>query len=121
MIADFVKIHGLGKIQDLLTLEMELTQAGYTMDDLMDFVETKRRLLRKKEQIRTPSKVCGCGAQMLLYQVNTAPGNQTGDDSKHVWFCPVCLSQEFTPKTFNQIIKESISGDASKQAPREGE
>ena len=107
ILANLIKAYGFGRLQDLLTLDMELSQAGYSMDDLTEFVETKRRLLKKKERIRTITRNCACGTPMDLLPVNTGPRDQTGDDSTFVWMCSKCGECEYKNKTLAQIIKEA--------------
>jgi hypothetical protein len=43
-----------------------------------------------------------CNGYMMPSEVNTAPGNQTGDDSIYVWTCQNCLNQIFSSNTLEE-------------------
>ena len=101
---------------------------GITVEDVFDYIQERREEFRKEEEwlqakaemreFRNPPKLppidrffpkyCPeCKAPMLLYEVNTQPNNQTGDDSKSVHQCTnqKCLEQRFYKET-REVLKQ---------------
>ena len=104
-------IFGLGKLQDFITLSVELGRAGLTFDDLKSHVVRKKETMAAERRgHRMPSRVCPepkCTGIMILMPVNTGPRDQTGDDKdKSVWYCPECHFEEFSDKNMNQQIQD---------------
>ena len=101
---------------------------GLSIEDVFDYIQERRDEFRKDEEwltakaemreFRNPPKLppidrfvpryCPeCKAPMLLYEVNTKPNNQTGDDSKSVHTCTnnKCRDQVFY-KESREVLKQ---------------
>ena len=105
---------GFGKVQDIATFLKAMRLHGITIDNILGYIEIRtteikkeakrfeaefvaqRHLKKRKLPIRDPwyPKNCPeCKAPMILHDVNTGPGDITGDDSKCVHQCTKCLEQ----------------------------
>lgn len=110
-----------GKWQQFATMISWLDNFGLTINDVFTYINERREEFRKEEEwmtakhemreFRSPPKLppidrfypryCPqCKQPMLLYEVNTKPDNQTGDDSKSVHNCTndKCREQIFYPE-----------------------
>lgn len=111
----------IGKKQDLLTLLLHLEKNKIGIAEMIqyleklkkreiDFINTRNDEMKKtKERFNKMALRCPqCNAIMQLYSVNTQPGNQTGDNSKSVWFCPNmnCMETIYNKNSVQEIIKE---------------
>ena len=102
--------------QGFATMISWMDQWGLSIEDVFDYIQERREEFRKQEEwltakkemreYRNPPKLppidrfypkyCEeCKAPMLLYDVNTEPRNQTGDNSKSVHVCTKCGEQVF--------------------------
>ena len=105
-----------GFIQDVLTFLITLKHKGYTLDDVESYREFKKASdLAEEEKVKAfiakkgPTKDCPeCPAIMLALQVNTGPGNQTGDPSEHtVWLCQNkdCMHTIYNKESIDEILR----------------
>ena len=104
--------------QGFATIVSWMDQWGLSIEDVFEYIQERRDEFRKEEEwltakkemreFRNPPKLppidrffpryCDeCKAPMILYEVNTNPANQTGDDSRSVHNCTnrKCLEQIF--------------------------
>lgn len=105
------EIFSFGKLQGFLTLLKELETRGLSVEDLRSYVAARRKEMDEATRgTKFDGKPCPeCGTNMTLMPLNTGTRDQTGDDSKSVWYCPTCHFEEFSEKTVDSIIKEEIA------------
>lgn len=114
-----------GRWQGFATMVSWMDQFGLSVEDVFDYIQERREEFRKQEEwltakaemreFRNPPKLppidrfypkyCKCKAPMLLYEVNTRPDNQTGDDSKSVHTCTKCMEQIFYNES-REVLKQ---------------
>lgn len=111
------EVFPLGFQQDVLTYFHTIEQQGFTIQDIKDYHELKQQEFKEQEREaiakikeQQPTYQCPeCPALMLLYDVNTVPGDQTGDpEEKSMW---MCINQEcghtiYNSQTAEEILKE---------------
>lgn len=107
----------LGFQQDVVAYLTTLERQGFTVQDIKDFHEyrileisrSEERAIAKLKEEQPTYQCPECPALMLLYPVNTEPGNQTGDPKeKSVW---MCLNQECGHTIYNKETAEEILKD----------
>lgn len=69
------------------------------------YLEEIKKVNKKWDNIAIECKQCGI--KMGLYPVNTVPSNQTGDDSKSMWFCRKCWNDEYSTKSVREWIEST--------------
>ena len=75
--------------QDVLTYLIHLEKSGWTLKDVKEWIEEKRRLLVSEEKTLAVSYNCPkCNTFMRLLPVNFTRATLTEDDSQSVWLCP---------------------------------
>ena len=100
------EIFGFGKLQDFKTILSTLEDRGLSVSDLSSYVEKRKSKMPKSTTKIVLARKCECGANMMLMPLNTGPRDQTGDNSKSVWYCGGCHFEEFSEKTVGQQIQE---------------
>jgi len=107
----------LGKHQDIISFLNTLTQRGYTISDIYDYIAWKSEQLNTEKERRNALKLASlihqlcpeCNAYMFLHSVNDKPGNQTGDlTDKTMWLCQNsnCMNTLYNKKTAQEIKAE---------------
>lgn len=97
--------------QDFLTYTGMLNEFGYSIDDVQNYIETKKSEMdlssgpERHNFIKCPD----CGFRMMLLPVNDSPSTRTGDDSRSVLIChnKECMYTEYSKKTVGEIIQNS--------------
>ncbi len=106
-----------GTLQDLGTFLRHLEKNQLSVSDFLGYIDQQKqeaagrekrvatlREQRQKEWAEIARKCPECSAPMNLFQVNTGPRDQTGDDSNSQWACPVCLHDEYSTKTVRELF-----------------
>ena len=103
-----------GRLQDFCTFYKRLIGIGLTPEDVVEFVERKKKetkdvaeTIRLVHRRRCPD----CNNLMRFAAVNHSPSTQTGDDSTYVWVCRKCLKEIWTKdklKTVLEKLKEEV-------------
>ena len=106
---------------------------GISIEDVFEYIQERRDEFRKEEEwltakaemreFRNPPKLppidrfvpkyCDeCKAPMLMYEVNTNPADQTGDDSKSVHMCTnhKCREQIFYNEDRETLKRRRYNG-----------
>lgn len=98
-----LKIFNLSQLQDFKTVTKILIKLNISLQQYIEFVETKiDNIVISRPVIR---KCSNCGQILRLMPVNFSKSTQTGDNSKSVWFCPNCLLEKYSPKTVQEIMR----------------
>ena len=93
-------LFGFAKLQDTINILNEMVEKDLTFDDLIAYVEMKKEEFTKAANGDGNQPTCPeCGHPLNLLALNTAPGNQTGDDNKSVWECVKCYWQKYNKET----------------------
>lgn len=104
---DIENIFGLNKLQGLITLHNNLTSKGFNIDDLIVYVEDRKKELDEETRGYGDGLKCPeCEHPLSLLAVNTNQGNQTGDDSKSVWHCNSCTWQKYNEQDVPAILTD---------------
>ena len=85
-----------GTLQECCSIYNILADKGYTMDDLVKYVEgtnLQEHFIDGQFEAYHPCPMCD--SPMNLFAVNTTPRNQIGDNYKSQWQCPHCKYDEF--------------------------
>jgi len=105
------RVYHFGKIQDFMTFYDLVTRAGYTIADIVDYIETKKATIQAKlleKPVRPVLKECPeCQRSMSLLPVNINSATYTGDSSKSVWLCTNqdCMNTIYNTETVEEILK----------------
>jgi hypothetical protein len=102
--------------QKILTYHKTLERNGLTLQDVIDFVDFKRKEFAELEAIRAKHKddlekmlpVCSeCGGKMLLRGVNRpkGPSNIHGWKSCFECMSETCVNEKYTTKRPEDVIK----------------
>jgi hypothetical protein len=112
----------LGKLQDLLALYGAITRAGYSMEQVGEYVAVRVRALRHYNRVRLtaqrrPCTAAGCCGTQRLLPLNDTPKHYTGailpDGSRDfsrpgpeaaIWYCDTCQELFDAPGPVRQII-----------------
>jgi NAD-dependent dihydropyrimidine dehydrogenase PreA subunit len=96
----------------LANIARHLEKNGKSIEDYLeytDYMMEKRLEKIAKTEKRRPVYIdrysCSeCDRPMILRDVNTNPGNQTGDDSRSVWICPNknCMHTEYSAMSVSE-------------------
>lgn len=108
-----------GKLQDLLTLLGEVKNAGFELNNLINYLEEVKQIQLGQDKLKQDNqkqalsywnklalKCPNCATKMHLFPVNTQPGDQTGDASNSQWLCSKCLETIYNKETVKEILKE---------------
>ncbi len=106
-----------GTLQDLGIFLRHLKKNHLLVADFLSYVDFQKqeaagrekrvavlREQRQKEWAEIARKCPECSAPMNLFQVNTGPRDQTGDDSNSQWVCPMCFHEECSTKTVRELL-----------------
>jgi len=106
-----------GQLQDIATFLKQLKENNISVESFIGHVEAKKR--ERAEEIKAilavsqkqrdtwalrALKCPACETPMYVAPVNTAPGDQTGDDSQSVWMCPKCWETVYSLETVAEIL-----------------
>ena len=97
-----------GQLQDLATLVKRIRQHGYTMDDVIQYVESKKKSPEVSGEVngKVLERRCPeCGERIYLNPVNTGKMDITGDGSTFVWICRKCKYEEWENERLHLIIR----------------
>lgn len=98
--------HSYKVVQAIPQVLKDLAFFGKTPEDLVDFLETRRQLL--KDRIDGQKKCPECGRRMLLSPVNDHPSRQVGGSWKSQWRCSTCETEIYSNLPPNEEFQESL-------------
>ena len=101
-----------GQLQDLIVLFDELSSAGFTINDVREYILSKAPSVHRMEIRRHNLEIkCQmCGHKMYFSAVNVSPGTVTGDDSTFVWICLSCKHEVWTNESLKEIAARIKAG-----------
>jgi len=106
-----------GQLQDIVALIQHLDKNDVTIEKFVSYVQERKLEMVEAEKIAAANlqkqrdkwalralKCPACETPMNVAPVNTAPGDQTGDDSKSVWMCHNCWETVYNLETIAEIL-----------------
>jgi len=82
---------GVKSLQEALNIQLHITSKGKTWEDVRGYLaEYTRERERKDITKQFRGVLCPnprCRKPMVIFPVNTDPGNQVGGDFKSMWYC----------------------------------
>ena len=104
-----VAAFSFGQLQDAATLIKTLGKAGYSPENLIEYVDARKGKIELRKKIAERSPKCpSCKVPMVLRAAHP-PDPKTGDpgdpsEGSH-WTCPKCRFGKYDPRSTEAIMK----------------